>query len=82
MVSSESVLHSLFATRHAYVPAFTCSDGLRHQLVHLGADLLFRDGSALGGKIGHHLANHIGVAALAEFGRDDCPGVGIGGVAG
>src|SRR5258708_11099772 len=47
---------------------------LHHQLVHLGADLRFRDGNAPGGEIGHHLADDGSGAAFAELGGDHHPG--------
>ena len=57
-------------------PRLHLRDGVRHQLVHLGADFLFRDRDALGGKIAHHLADDVGVAALAKFGGDHVLGIG------
>src|ERR1700742_3241502 len=54
----------------------------RGHLRHLGPELLLRDGGARGLQIGRHLADHIGVAALSEFGCDDLPGIRTGGLAG
>ena len=68
-------------TRSASRPRLHLRDGLRHQLVHLGAELRFGDDDALGGEIAGDLADRA-IAAGLEIGGDDVLGVGRGGVAG
>ena len=67
--------------RSAFVRCLHLRDRQRHQFVHLGAELRFRDGDALGGEIGRHLATTRSPACL-EIGGDDLLGIGVGGVAG
>src|SRR5260370_38022592 len=69
--------YSLFAIRLSR-PRLHLRDSLRHQLVHLGAELLFGDGDALCREIARHLVDHIAVSGFLELGCDDLPGIGVG----
>ena len=65
-------------TRAALLPRFHLGRGHSEQLAHLGANRLLGDDDALGGEIGHELAQDVAIAGLLDnIKQDDAAGIPI-----